>query len=264
MKRKLQCITTGMLLLCAIACKNPWMSNIVNDEGGNTTTFTVTFNSMGGTSVTPITGLHKGDIITEPTAPSSNYGTFAGWCSDPGRTVLYSFSAPVTGTITLYAKWNAHYTLGMAGPGGGKIFCRSETGFTMTDDNSTAYYLQAAPANGSNLEWASLGYTTTSIPDTETILGAGRKNTARILAVDTNAPAAKACRDIGPDWFLPSTDELYLLYEKSYLDVTLGGGFFWSSSQYNSNNALYQSFSGGSPGFSGKGSMLSVRAIRAF
>ena len=50
----------------------------------------------------------------------------------------------------------------------------------------------------------------------ETAIGKGKKNTALILAADPTAPAAKACNDYShnskTDWFLPSYDELEMLY----------------------------------------------------
>ena len=86
------------------------------------------------------------------------------------------------------------YSLGDPGPGGGKIFYVSVTGFTMTDNGQMCHYLEAAPVDmSSTLEWASFDFTSTDITGTETAIGTGRKNTALILATDANAPAAKAC-----------------------------------------------------------------------
>ena len=88
-------------------------------EGGNTRTFTdngsgslspvmrtVTFDSKGGSSVTAVS-VADGSGITAPASPSKQGYTFAGWCTDSGATTAYSFGTPVTGNITLYAKWTA-------------------------------------------------------------------------------------------------------------------------------------------------------------
>ena len=88
-------------------------------EGGNTRTFadngsgglsavmrTVTFDSKGGSNVTPVT-VADGSGITAPASPTKQGYTFAGWCTDSGATIAYSFGTPVTGNITLYAKWSA-------------------------------------------------------------------------------------------------------------------------------------------------------------
>jgi hypothetical protein len=165
---------------------------------------------------------------------------------------------------------NFSYNLGDIGPGGGKIFYRTETGFTMTDDNSTAHYLEAAPADmAETLRWAY--YTPSNIAGTETAIGTGRKNTTRMLATDAQALTAKACNDYNngnkTDWFLPSKDELNQLYVNRTSVGNMGTSYYWSSSQYNNNNnnnAWTQLFSDGSQTINPMGNPYSVRAVRAF
>jgi hypothetical protein len=164
-----------------------------------------------------------------------------------------------------------YYNLGDTGPGGGKIFYRSESGFTMTDDNSTAHYLEAAPANmTTTLAWASSDYyALTRITGTAEGTGTGRKNTDLILATDTSAPAALACKNLTTggktDWFLPSKDELNQLYNNRTSVVNLSNSNHWSSSQSDGNNAWYQSLGNGNQDYYyTKGSTYSVRAVRAF
>jgi len=234
------------------------------------TTYTVTFNSMGGTAVSPMSGVAYGNTITAPAAPTSSYGAFVNWYSDSGRTTLFNFGTDiVTDNITLYAKWNAAYSIGATGPGGGIIFYGDEMGFTMTDNNSTAYYLEAAPADmGSTLAWASGGYTTTDIPGTETAIGAGRKNTAIILTADSTAPAALACdtysNNSKNDWFLPSKDELDQLYNNRVSVGGFTGSIYFSSSQYSNITVPIRRFSDGYQGNFSKNMSYDVRAIRAF
>lgn len=108
-------------------------------------------------------------------------------------------------------------------------------------------------------------------------LNGGAMNTAIIVAsqlVDDQAGsfAALVCADysitdgniIYGDWYLPSKFELNLLYQQK--DVV--GGFamddYWSSSEYQTNSAWYQSFSDGTQAYGGKHWTNSVRAIRAF
>jgi uncharacterized repeat protein (TIGR02543 family) len=43
--------------------------------------------------------------VAAPPAPSAPARTFIGWYADSGLTIPYDFSAPVTGDMTLYAKW---------------------------------------------------------------------------------------------------------------------------------------------------------------
>ncbi len=68
-------------------------------------THTVTFNSNGGSAVTPQT-VNDGALATEPTPEPTKSGyLFGGWYSDIGLTTAYNFNTPVTADITLYAKW---------------------------------------------------------------------------------------------------------------------------------------------------------------
>ena len=66
--------------------------------------FTVTFDSQGGSAITPAT-VAKGAALTKPAAPSWAGRGFAGWYTDAECTEKYDFTTPVTGNITLYARW---------------------------------------------------------------------------------------------------------------------------------------------------------------
>ena len=67
-------------------------------------TYTVTFNSNGGTSVTSAT-VEYGQTVTKPTDPTLDGKVFVGWTTDAAGTRPYGFGTPVTGELTLYAKW---------------------------------------------------------------------------------------------------------------------------------------------------------------
>jgi uncharacterized repeat protein (TIGR02543 family) len=66
--------------------------------------YTVTFASNGGSEVAAQTVDYNGKA-TEPTAPTKEGNTFAGWYSDVELTTAYDFDTPVVADITLYAKW---------------------------------------------------------------------------------------------------------------------------------------------------------------
>ncbi|MDR0684151.1 MAG: DUF1566 domain-containing protein, partial [Spirochaetaceae bacterium] len=100
----------------------------------------------------------------------------------------------------------------------------------------------------------------------------GASNTAAIVSTaGSNAPAAKACSDYvyggKSDWFLPSKDELNLMYE---LKTEIGGfdykntTTYWSSSEYGAYTAWRKGFLGTAWGNGSKDYPWSVRAIRAF
>ena len=65
---------------------------------------TVTFDSNGGSAVEAVT-LEDGQAVAKPADPTREGYTFAGWFADKGLKTAYDFSAPVTGDLTLYAKW---------------------------------------------------------------------------------------------------------------------------------------------------------------
>lgn len=79
------------------------------------TKHTVTFNSNGGSAITPAT-VTDGMTAAKPVNPTREGYTFGGWYTDAELTNAYDFSRPVTGDITLYAKWTKEE--GQDGQGG--------------------------------------------------------------------------------------------------------------------------------------------------
>ncbi|WP_341279372.1 InlB B-repeat-containing protein [Paenibacillus sp. FSL H8-0537] len=72
----------------------------------NELSYTVSFDSSGGTSV-PDQTVKKGAVVSIPTDPTREGYEFAGWYRDNALTNGYDFTtAVVTGDMTLYAKWN--------------------------------------------------------------------------------------------------------------------------------------------------------------
>jgi uncharacterized repeat protein (TIGR02543 family) len=69
-------------------------------------TYTVNFNTNGGTAVSPITGVRYGATILAPDSPTKDNYTFAGWFKEPSLTNWWVVASDtVTATTTLYAKW---------------------------------------------------------------------------------------------------------------------------------------------------------------
>lgn len=77
--------------------------------GGNYTTYTVKFNTNGGSTVRSQT-LSKGGVATEPAAPTKEGYTFEGWFKDSACTEAYVFGSPVKSSVTIYAKWTKDAT----------------------------------------------------------------------------------------------------------------------------------------------------------
>lgn len=123
------------------------------------------------------------------------------------------------------------------------------------------------------------------IPDQETlsvfVLGQGQIYTDSILSQlsPVNAPAAAWCRMHGPNWYLPSAEELFVLLFKangglaeygviSKALVRAGGkaldqNWYWSSTENDRDEAINVS-SGGRVDSERKKSEIAVRAVRAF
>jgi hypothetical protein len=67
------------------------------------------------------------------------------------------------------------------------------------------------------------------------------------------------------DWFLPSRDELELMYQnKGAIGGFASSGSYWSSSEFDGGNAWYQDFDTGFRNGGGKDFSIRVRAVRAF
>ena len=75
-------------------------------DGGTTVTHTVTFNTNGGTTVSPQKVL-DGDKPAKPADPTRTGYTFNGWYADSKLTTPYTFTDPVKSDITVYAAWKA-------------------------------------------------------------------------------------------------------------------------------------------------------------
>ena len=200
-------------------------------------TYTVTFDSMGGSVVSQITGVVSGELISEPANPTTTgYDSkFLGWLQDGS---VFDFSTPITGDITLTADWG-HYTIGETGPGGGIIFNVDPSGFPLQGQTPgyTAHYLEAAPSSA--LSFTDDGMrlfepfpifpplNTVPLLILESDIGTGKRNTERLIAWAvtnendiTSSPAANYCVNFSiygyenvNDWFLPSIDELSLIYD---------------------------------------------------
>jgi hypothetical protein len=134
-------------------------------------------------------------------------------------------------------------------------------------DSTGQHGLVCTPSNLGNYPWGCRG---TIIANTSTALGAGATNTAFIIAACAQRPiAASVCADLVlngySDWFLPSLNELQLMYSRLYLQYL--GGFvgwkYWSSSQAGPYSVFGFNFSSGFT-YDDLNSEDYVRAVRAF
>ena len=121
--------------------------------------------------------------------------------------------------------------------------------------------LIAATSDQSASKWSNNGNDIT----TSQLLGTGLANTNAIVANQgAGTYAAKVCQDLGSGWYLPSRNELTILYTNR---VAIGGFSavdYWSSSQSAALTAITRNFSTGAEANTTKGLTIAVRAIRSF
>ncbi len=209
------------------------------------------------------------------------------WGTSPNPTVLgnkmvvgsggYGFTQVFSGSMVGN---QLHYARAYARTSSG-IFYSNEKTFTSLGirsnyaggivfylDSTGQHGLVCAPSDQGLYGWGCYG---TNIGGTFTAVGTGQANTNLILSGCSARPiAASVCDDLVlngySDWYLPSLDELQLMY--SHLHVQGIGGFInngWynSSSQLNRFYGWTMNFGNGNVG-SNELSSNYVRAVRAF
>jgi len=162
--------------------------------------------------------------------------------------------------------------------GGGIVFWVDETGehgLICAKENQN---------NGNRITWQA-GTNTNTMAKGNGVY-AGKSNTILIIASqgygNGNLYAARLCNELiitenginYGDWYLPSIDELNLMYQnKNIIDTTaanhggspLNGLYYWSSTEYNQGNANWYNMRDGYPaGGRFKSDIAYVRAVRSF
>jgi len=194
-----------------------------------------------------------------------------------GLSLLFTLS--IIGLIFFGIFSHRHYfNVGDIGPAGGIIF------YVNNQKSDGWTYLEVAPAEYEfSAPWGLYG---TAVPESGTDVGSGKKNTdimVSLTRVEGRDSAAYKCRQLEingfNDWFLPSKDELSLIYTTLYSEGigSFKDDWYWSSSVWNEDddlewNSKYYSwvhdFSNGKQiTYASDGSRTFVglvRAIRAF
>ena len=180
---------------------------------------------------------------------------------------LYYVKAYATNSVgTAYGDQVSFSTIAFAvgqAYGGGIIFYLDGTGqhglISATSDQSAA------------IIWAVPAFQSASVPGgTSTAIGSGSTNTDKIIAQNgagiTYAAGLARSYTGGSysDWFLPSKDELNLMYAQKTAIGGLASNTYWSSSEYDSNEAWYEIFGNGGQYYYLKDLTIYVRAVRAF
>ena len=83
--------------------------------------YTVSFNTNGGSNITPIE-ISAGEKVERPQDPTNGNKIFAGWYEDETLTTEFDFNTPINANTTIYAKWeNQKFTVTFNTNGGSTI-----------------------------------------------------------------------------------------------------------------------------------------------
>ncbi len=230
--------------------------NVTND-GGNT----VTARGICYATTTNPT------IVNNTVASGNGTGSFSSNITNLTANTPYYVRAYATNSIgTAYGNeinfitsTASSFTIGQS-YGGGIIFYIDGTGqhglISATSDQSSI-----------GTDWGCYGTTITGADGTA--IGTGNQNTIDITnGCSTAGIAARICYDLTlntySDWFLPSIDELNLMYQQKNGIGGFANEDYWSSTEVSANHARTIYFSGGVPSNTMKSYPANVRAIRAF
>jgi hypothetical protein len=150
------------------------------------------------------------------------------------------------------------FLIGDIGPAGGIVFYIA--------DATGKHGLEAAPTDQSpGIPWGCYG---TEVGGTSVAVGGGKANTIAINTVCGTGTAAQIATNYSlngfSDWYLPSKDELNLLYEQKALVGSFSNYLYWSSTEPNGSSAWSQDFVNGNLYVPTKIQLFPVRAIRYF
>ena len=154
------------------------------------------------------------------------------------------------------------------------MFYVADTPFSCGDElRQTCRYLEAAPQTSETLRvWAEEAYVDAETPDAlRTAIGTGEANTLAIVAQGNADPALSAAAYADAyehngytDWYLPSKDEIFELYETRDIVGASAMANYWTSSGYDFNTVWNQSFVEGPQHRRLKFDQVTVRPVRSF
>jgi hypothetical protein len=216
-------------------------------------TISINANAVAGTYTTTISGL----------SAVTNYYAKAYATNTAGTTYgpTISFTTPVA-PIAVGDSY-----------GGGKVFYIFQPGDLGYVANETHGLIAATVDQSAGIRWNNGSNSTTGA--TGTAIGTGLSNTNTIIlaqggtATSYAAGLARAYTGGGfSDWYLPSINEINLLWGQRSRFTGFSTGYYWTSSEDNSEHVWFFIFLDGTKypccGGSQKGTLNNVRAIRSF
>ncbi|MDG0889326.1 InlB B-repeat-containing protein [Paracholeplasma manati] len=213
----------------------------------NINSYTMTFNSMGGSPINPVTQPY-GSQITVPNPVKEGYD-FAGWYTSDTYTTLYTVTTMPDGSMTVYAKWTASpYTITFDSNGGTAVTAISanyndvvtkpenptKMGHTFVDWYSdsaltTAFVFNTMPVGGATLfaKWTVNEYTITFV------VSGGTEITPMVAGYDTviTAPTTTKPGYVFQGWYTEAElNNAYTFDKMGASDITLYAK--WQPLQY--------------------------------
>ncbi len=217
--------------------------NIILYAKWNTNKYTITFESNGGSNVSPITQIYNGEI-QEPVAPTRDGHIFEGWYYDAELEDYFTFFDYMPACdFTLYAKWTAIF---------GTITFESNGGSSVPPITQIYTTLVTAPVNPTRKGYDFKGwycdesltniYTFSNMPNYKITLYAkwsAKKNT--VIFESNGGTLIPTQNDIltGTVIELPTPNRDGYQFEGWYLDENGMGEFIWSKLYVDDSITLY-------------------------
>ena len=178
------------------------------------------------------------------------------------------------------AAFAKEYKIGDTGPGGGIVFYVDKSGFTVDDGmgtQETCHYMEVSTEDLGQTTWTPSPAVFLEDLDETYAVGSGKANTFLIAyaglcpeEVTVENCAAYACFEYKTkttkpgDWFLPSSDELKLIFKNLSLEQlnVSSKDFYWSSSEESDGSAWARKNKTST--VDAKAKRFNVRAVHAF
>jgi uncharacterized caspase-like protein len=222
-------------------------------------TLSVSGNASDGAADVFIDGNKVGSLPFSSKMAEGSYTVEVKW-ADPYAKLFSTTATIQAGTAISVNPSIVFFSVGDTGPAGGTIY------YDKSRMSDGWRYLEAASSDQSaGIQW----YNGNNIDiKTGTAVGTGKANTDAIIAAQGDGTyAATLCKNLTingfSDWFLPSKDELDLIYKnlKKVGLINSDEDWLWSSSQTNDGIAWVQRFSSGGQYGYYEGNKCSVRAF---